>query len=418
MQSKRNRSAQLSEMLLCHELLYVSNICKELSISVPTLKRYIKELSFCGWETSIKKNTLTVKKTGQEYSREVLWKPSDFTSWKILSFIYISGETPRSIIQKRFCCNQDANHLSIRALDIHLNKLVKEKRLTRIKKGRVVLYYSKPKRQVIINNVHDIQNISVALENTRHMFGDAQTDRLKYWLQLTAAEYQQREKIRNTTYDQTEIISFHGYYPEMEIDNKSFSRMKELCENRAKIKIITYNNSSIQGNALKCAYHHEQAGTWLFLYTGKGRRKYQVVRVDKAKSYHVLEETPYFSEPVKKEIHRLQTEISEKLKNSFGLGLDEEQQVELIFFSQRHVLEKAMNRLKPAILQSKVLDDGSYYFKCQIVGTGSFLQWIRKFGRSVIILSPEWMRNQHRKSAYKVLKQYGEVIDEPPNINN
>lgn len=418
MQSKRNRSAQLSEMLRCHELLYVNDICKELSISVPTLKRYIKELSFCGWEIFIRKNTLTVKKTGQEYSREVLWKPSDFTSWKILSYICMSGEISRSNIQKRFCYDQDANHLSARALDMHLNKLVKEKRVTRIKKGRTVLYYSKPKRHVLLTNVHNIQNISVALENTRHIFGDAQTDRLKYWLQLTAAEYRQSDKIRNTIFDQTEIISFHGYYPEMEIDSKSFSHMKELCENKATIKIIASNNNSIQGNAFNCAYHHEQTGTWLFLYTGQGKRKYQVVRIDKAKSYHVLEESPNLSEPIKKEILLLQTEISEKLKKSFGLGLDEEQQVELIFFSQRHVLEKVTNRLKSVILQSRELDDGSYYLKCNIVGTGSFLHWLRKFGRSVIILSPEWIRNQHRKSAYKVLKRYGEVIDETQNVSN
>ena len=91
------------------------------------------------------------------------------------------------------------------------------------------------------------------------------------------------------------------------------------------------------------------------------------------------------------------------------MAMDNEQIVEVVFTNQFNIISKVHNRLSHRIVYEK--DSGDYvYMKLKITGIMDFMNWIRTFGSSVVIISPEYLVKKHKQTANKVLKRY-EIIN-------
>jgi len=417
MQPKRNRIAQLSEIFQSRSCAKVNELCSELSISLPTLKRYLDELSASGWEFNIRNGIVTVIVQGREYNHKILWKPSYYTSWKILYSISVSKELSRTRLIEKFSKDNDItgknekafNALTERALDMHLKKLVDEGYITCLKNGKNICYSVNRKKSFTIDN-NDMIDLSIALEQSRPFFGNSVVDRLKNSLRVSVAQSVNQERKNKKMLKLADSICLYDFSANMGADKEFILKMEELCHKEAMIEVVTLKEITIRGIAFLCALSCFSPAIWLYLYTGKGKRGFTVIRADKTTSMEIIEENPLIDERKTKRLNEIKKEESEKLEKSFGLGLDKAEKVELIFSPDPHVLEKAYNQLGPLADEIEMRQDNSCYYKCNIIGTANFLHWIRKFGSSVVILSPKWLREKHRQSAQRVLERYGEVL--------
>ena len=98
-------------------------------------------------------------------------------------------------------------------------------------------------------------------------------------------------------------------------------------------------------------------------------------------------------------------DIDKFLSNIWGMDFGKSDEVEVIFFNHGNVINKAKKRLIGKGTINYDLNN-NLIFKGKINGIFSFFSWIRGFGSSVKIVSPEWLRQKHIDSEKKILKNY------------
>lgn len=88
-----------------------------------------------------------------------------------------------------------------------------------------------------------------------------------------------------------------------------------------------------------------------------------------------------------------------------GMEFGNIEEVEIIFKNEANVVSKASKMLKGRG-QIEYNEDGALIFKGEIEGINFFKSWLRGFASSVIVIKPDWLKEDIVSSYRRVLKNY------------
>lgn len=408
MENKAKRIEELKNYLKENDSQISSSfLCEKLRISETTLARYTKELCQAGYIITRRKGAYTFSGSVSDMPYSVFSK-ADYVSIIILIYIFNNSPCPRSKLTKRFCSDSAYNkppYRSVRNLDKHLKTLMKEKYITATQKGREVIY-----------NVNNVLTDGMPIKDAVSVLKSLKTLSPIYPSRASIRSLESKLNILITNrvkrvidiYDDFELkgdfVTVGEFEDKVERPDDLEHELCTFCYKDCILEMNTQKGGAILAIPLNMIYSWKNNG-WYMVFRNKSNKKnYHLIRTDNIKSFSFKSYCNY------KEIeinNSLRQQSIEKIDKSFGISFDEGTQVEVIFLNELNVAEKAMCILSHKEGSIKHLDDGSLVFSGEVTGIMDFLLWVRTFGSSAVILSPEWLRQKHIESAKKTLEMYG-----------
>ena len=185
-------------------------------------------------------------------------------------------------------------------------------------------------------------------------------------------------------------------------------RLTRFCDGDCYIKLLLVSGRQLTVAPVQVLYNWK-SGVWYLVYRDKPPSgELQTIRLEKI---YGAQATGRKHGIGKEEIVSERAEAQKKISGLFGTGMDKPTAVELIFEDCFNVMEKVWRRLGSQVQETVRLRNGDFYVRVNVTGANDFLNWVRGFGSSVMILSPEWLREKHISSARKTLAAYGEKYD-------
>jgi hypothetical protein len=202
-----------------------------------------------------------------------------------------------------------------------------------------------------------------------------------------------------------EYVVLYDFVEKKSVFSSKVTGLMEYIENHPKIKIVLNNKFTIYGFGLNIVYNW-RVDKWYFSYRDENK-KISVIKVDKILKIDFIRLAYDFEI---KESMKLKNILQMNIEKDFGISLEKSIDVKVLFFNHFNVVEKVINKFRKLDKDSYYLDDGSLYLEFKTSNVMDFFAWVRQFGSSVVILSPDWLIKKHINSANKVIKNYEEFL--------
>jgi len=387
-----------------------NEVCKELGISIVTLARYINHLKKSG-ANIISKGDIYELVGGSFETQEGIFSKSGFVSLKVLMYIFNNNPCNRKKIQNFFCRKSDDGlrneKMTVRNLDIHLNKLLNQKLIEKFRDNGT-LYYRTSGRTTPLNDLTIDQYVSIInylkLSKPFLPFSEAVDSIISKLMSSITSYIGKVAELCNDIGLSDMVVPVGPDRYGADIEEDVIYKLGRYCRRNVLIKIRMDNDNEIDVFPLCVIYNWKNGNWYLAFRKTRARKGFELVRVEKIKDILYIGKNNSFTE---EETAKEKEKIEEKLNKGLGMAFGKKFKVEAVFLNHFNVIDKAKKDLAGVAGSGKALPDGSYYFSGEMEGAMDFLAWLRRFGSSVVIISPEWLRYKHIESAQKVLKNYG-----------
>ena len=162
-----------------------------------------------------------------------------------------------------------------------------------------------------------------------------------------------------------------------------------------KIIKATYNKISMYIQPLKLVYYEFEN---IFYLMGQYEKKLMVYNLEKIENVKITKES--FKDD-------LNIDLEEYLSTIWGMEQNAKATLVKVKFKKEVNVEDKVKRDLEFRKHKRITDYKDYFiYEDEIIGINSFKSWLRSFGSSAILLSPEYIKNEMISSAEAALKQY------------
>ncbi len=385
-------------------------LCASLDISSVTLKRYLDFLEGCGYRFDCSRETVSVLEKG-EFKTGTVYSKGSYISFKVLMYIYNNNPCSRGSVKRHFCQasrldGELRGKMTLRNLDIHINRLMALGYMEKYWKGKE-LYY-RTTESVITADLIPFKKL-LELFSYLNIYGGAMPFQARVAEILEKLESALINYIRRSSEAFEDVKLAYEIFPECikpraDAETDQFAKeLEEYCSRDITLKLITDKGIILRVYPL-CVVYNSYSGYWYLVCRHKiSDERYQLIRLDNISKVKPDGENRSMD---KKELEAERRKARQEVEESFAICIEEPLHVKLFFKDNTDIIEEVkicMEKFKGTI---RKLDDFSYCYEGEIRGAMDFLAWFRRLGSNGIILEPEELGELHMASATRALDAY------------
>lgn len=187
-------------------------------------------------------------------------------------------------------------------------------------------------------------------------------------------------------------------------------RLIKLCDQSIFLEIyLTGKEKPIRHYPLITVYQVSNDRWYLAVKTSGSARDFDLIRVDGiSRINEVANIVP--NEKMKKRLKEAKDRAYKEILKSFGTGIGQKSRIKLMIMPDEEVIDLVMLRMENYRCSDiEEAGDGSISYWIEIEGVSNFMHWVRGFGKGIIILEPNDLRELQKETAQKVLAFYNNI---------
>lgn len=387
-----------------------SELCVRLDISKVTLKRYLDFLKGWGYKFDYRMEKVRVLEQGQVITDAVFSKAS-YISFKIFMYIYNNNPCSRSSIKRYFCKTSKQDNgfddkMTIRNMDIHLNRLIE---LGYIEKNKTnsEIYYGTTGNVIAADSIPFDKLLG--LFSYLNIYRGALPFQNKVDNILNKLESALLNYIRRSSEAFEDVKLAYEIFPECIkpwTDNDMDQLAKELekyCRTNTIVRLMMDSGVVLRVHPL-CVIYNSYSGYWYLICKSSLKAdSYELVRLDNITKVKFAGTDPRVTQ---KDLDMERQLARQEVEESFAICVEEPIKVKLLFKEDKEINEEIENRMNGCNGSLMKLDGIGCCYEGEIQGTMDFFTWLRRLGSSAVIIEPEHLREMHIASAVRTLNLY------------
>ncbi|HYE81554.1 MAG TPA: WYL domain-containing protein [Clostridia bacterium] len=387
-----------------------AELCAGLDISHITLRRYLDFLKAWGYRFDCSGETVRVIENGR-FAVDTVFSKGSYISFKVLMYIYNNNPCSRENIRRYFCktCKLEGElegKMTLRNLDIHINRLTELGYIEKYWKGKELCY--RTTESVIAADSLSFDKL-LGLFNYLNIYGGALPFQEKVGDILDKLESALINYIRRSREAFEDVKLAYEIFPDCikprtDLETDLFAKeLENHCSRSIMLRLVMDSGSALKVYPFSVVYNFHSGYWYLVCRTVTNGDGYQLIRLDNILSAKPAGENCGMTmEELEAERQRARLEVEE----SFAISVEEPLQLQVFFKDNEEINEEVMERMEKCNGIFRKLEGFGYCYQGEIHGTMDFLAWLRRLGSCAVIIEPEDLRALHIASARRALDTY------------